>query len=306
MEKIAAVGNLYSPNLGIDFLLANLLAHPYLYQLIIVGVDKGLVSVIEGEDPNSLLIPGWFPKTREWFEREYLPIVIEPTPIPEDLEYTYADRLRLRWGDQLERLTEKLRASPNTRQAVAVLWDPAFDLEAGEVPCINHLWFRISHGKLYLIVTIRSNDMYEGFPENALAMRVLQERIRKAVNPELGLGSLVLISESAHIYGDHWGNADRVVEGHWKDVVTDDRLVRDPGGDFTVEVEGDSIVVRHLAPRGEVLQEWQSRTAQFLLLQVLPFVCLTGHAAYLGAEITRAEMSLRFGVPYTQDRASRP
>lgn len=80
--------------------------------------------------------------------------------------------------DQLLYVYDKLKADPETRQAVISLWNPEEDcylnglrgftddnrglLKSKDFPCSNHLVFLIRNGKLDLTFTIRSNDMIFG------------------------------------------------------------------------------------------------------------------------------------------------
>lgn len=260
-----------------------------------------LVSVIEREDPNDLFIPEWFPFDRERFAK-YLPTVVDTLPVPEGVSYYYSDRMRVRWGDQIAAVMEKLRKSPDTRQATVTLWDPTEDLATKDPPCLNKLWFRIQEKKLFLSAVIRSNDMFRGYPGNALALRVLQEMVRKGVDETLELGHLVITSESAHIYDESWEAAGDVVRAQKKTVVRDERTIVDPSGMFLIALEESEIVVRHLYPTGEDGEEFRGMSALGLYLKIQDLVSLTEHALYLGAELQKAEHALKLGLPYTQDR----
>lgn len=261
----------------------------------------GVVSVITDEDTSELFIPEWFPFAPDYM-KTYLPTVVDKMSVPEGISYYYSDRMRLRWGDQLEEVIQKLRTSPETRQAVISFWDPESDLKTKDSPCLNHIWLRIQDGKLYLFATIRSNDMVRGFPANALALRHLQGMVRDALDPLMPLGHLVINSQSAHIYDESWDMARILVESHWKEVVEDDRSVVDPGGIFLVSVADSEIKVQHLAPSGEFLQEFSGRTALGLYLKLSPYITITEHALYLGAELQKAEFALNLEVPYVQDK----
>ncbi|RLJ09719.1 MAG: hypothetical protein DRP15_02685, partial [Candidatus Aenigmatarchaeota archaeon] len=184
-----------------------------------------LISVITDEDPYNLHIPEFMPCTREQVE-EYIPKVVTDFKA-EGTTYTYGNRMRSWFGvDQVKEAVKKLVKKPIARSVVINLWDSRKDLTIGGSPCINHIWLRIREGKLYMTVTIRSNDMFEGYPENAFGLRVLQETIRKDIIEEskkagkeinLKLGDLVINSQSAHIYDDCFESALSVVEKHLKD-----------------------------------------------------------------------------------------
>jgi len=263
-----------------------------------------LTSIITEEDPVILLIPNWFPFSREEF-LGYLPTVTDAIPVPAGVSYYYGDRMRIRHGDQIAKLVEKLKTSPETRQGVIQLWDQETDILIKDPPCLNHLWVRVQDGRLCLHAVIRSNDMFRAYPANALALRMLQEKIRQESSPELSLGPLVITSESAHIYDESWEAAGRIVEQYRKEVVADQRNIVDPAGIWLISVETGEILAQHLLPSGEEVQQFHGRTAMQLYLQMQEFVSLTEHALYLGAELQKAETALKFGLEYTQDKPLR-
>jgi thymidylate synthase len=141
-------------------------------------------------------------------------------------EYTYHQRLA-DWGtwkqkgpqekgrpgtgvDQVAKVVEKLAAQPFTRQAQAITWMPAEDLDAYDPPCLQSLWYRLlEHGDvLYLNcnVRFRSNDAWGanfmnmfGFTHfnRAAVADPLQERTGRTVE----LGRLNWHADSYHLYG---------------------------------------------------------------------------------------------------------
>ena len=168
-----------------------------------------LMSVISDEDPNNLNVPDFFPSDKQHVN-EYIPRMTKDLPGGTTKnEYTYGSRMRSWFGiDQVKGAVEKLVREPVSRAVVISLWDTVKDLTLGGSPCLNHLWIRINDNKLFMTCIFRSHDMFEGYPENALALRVLQEEIRKEVEQglkakgqdiDLKLGNLIILSQSAHI-----------------------------------------------------------------------------------------------------------
>ncbi|CAO3428592.1 hypothetical protein [Azospirillum argentinense] len=86
----------------------------------------------------------------------------------------------------LESLKKKLGKS-DTRQAVAQIFDRS-DLKPtnGDVPCTTTLQFLPRRGKLNLITTMRSNDVYRGFPGDVFAFTFIQELAARSLGLELG------------------------------------------------------------------------------------------------------------------------
>lgn len=79
---------------------------------------------------------------------------------------------------QVEELVRKLRESPNTRQAVIVLWRPE-DLSAitPDVPCTVALQYQRRDSLLWATTFMRSNDAWLGFPYDVFAFTCMQRLI---------------------------------------------------------------------------------------------------------------------------------
>jgi len=259
-----------------------------------------LISVITDEDSDDPYVPAWFPVERSALE-EYYPTVLEAMETPPGVSYCYGERMRRRWGDQVAWAIEALKRSPETRRVVVSLWDQLEDSKSSDPPCLNHLWFRVRQNDLTLTATIRSNDMFGAYPQNALALRKLQKLVANGVGT--GIGVLVINSQSAHLYDDTWEASRAIVADYWRKVVKDPRLIHDPRGNFLVSVTGKRIVVEHQAPTGELLQRFEGQTALSLYIKLAPFVSITEHALYLGAELQKAELAIRLGLRYKQDKS---
>jgi thymidylate synthase len=132
------------------------------------------------------------------------------------LHGAYGPRLRhwsLQHGDvdQLENCFQRLRKDLYTRQASIVILDPAIDFTTPtkDVPCNNYLQFLYRENKLDLVVYVRSNDLYLGFPYDIFEWTMLQEIFAKALNVELGqyhhlVGSL-------HIYTQDFEKFNKII-----------------------------------------------------------------------------------------------
>jgi thymidylate synthase len=116
-----------------------------------------------------------------------------------------------------------------------------------------------------------------------------------------GLGDLVTVAGSAHVYEECWPAASALLERESHLVERVPRFTRDPRGSFAVRLEDGALAVDHYTPDGELLATHRGRTAEELRHRLAPFVGLSSHALYLGAELQKAELALRLGVPYTQD-----
>ncbi len=262
-----------------------------------------LISVISKEDPENFHIPEFWDKTRI---SEYIPRVTQDIKTPSS--YTYGSRMRSWFGlDQIQGAIDKLSREPISRAVVVNLWDSTKDLTIGGSPCVNHIWLRIRDDKLHMTVTIRSNDMFEGYPENAYGLRALQGLIRKEIskklNKEIGLGDLTINSQSAHIYEDCFVKARSIVEKYYHKYVMPAPLQWDPRGSFYIEITDDEIIVHHLSGSNEVIGAYSGKTAKELRDKIIrdSVVGNTAHAMYLGIELARAEYALKRGEEYKQD-----
>lgn len=268
-----------------------------------------LVSVVESEDPDTLYVPSYLPCTREQLE-EYFPRVLTAAEY-KDTAYTYGQRLRTHFGvDQVEEIISKLSADLDTRSATAVLWDSRTDNVGHGAPCINHIWARAREGRLYLTATIRSNDMYSAWPENAFALRRLQalvaDEVSSRAGTKLALGELVTLSESAHIYSDCWADAGRAVATFYDKEVPAAESRQDPSGSFVITLDGARIICEHISPSGEHVATFTGETAAHVahLISRAGAISRTDHALYVGRELARAEAALRNGeiLRYVQDQ----
>ncbi len=86
------------------------------------------------------------------------------------------------------------------------------------------------------------------------------------------------------------------------------RFQPDPLGNFLIAVGNGEIVAAHATTTaGPSGQRFTGRTAAEVYRAILAagLVSQLDHAAYLGAELARAEMALQAGLPYRQDRPPR-
>ena len=109
--------------------------------------------------------------------------------------------------DQLRDVYEKIKADPDTRQAVAVIYNPLFDNidnDTKDRPCNLLLSFKLRNGKLDLSVYNRSNDLHWGtFGANLCQFSTILEAMATWLNVEVG--SYYQITDSLHVYLDDYG-----------------------------------------------------------------------------------------------------
>lgn len=122
---------------------------------------------------------------------------------PRYLEFTggamtgaYGPRLR----DQLEHVLMALRDDPDTRQAVAVIWDPSRDLllAHGDRPCTVYISFMIRRGTLITSTYMRSQDVYLGLTYDLVMFSQLHQTMANLLH--LPAGDHVHTVQSLHLY----------------------------------------------------------------------------------------------------------
>jgi thymidylate synthase len=104
-----------------------------------------------------------------------------------------------------------LRKDPDTRQAVIRIFDDS-DL-AGvtkDVPCTLSLQLLLRGGKLHGVMTMRSNDLWLGFPYDCFNF----SQLTNSMAGELGVetGSFTLQAGSSHIYEQDWHKVRDIIE----------------------------------------------------------------------------------------------
>lgn len=256
-----------------------------------------LVAVITDENPKEVKWEDYFQFSREHLEN-YLPLVVSNKEV-KGVNYTYGTRLRAWRGiDQIKSLVQKLKKSPDTRRAVAVTWDVEKDHDHEEAPCLDVVQCLVQENKLFMTAFIRSNDMFEAWPENAIALRSLQYSIAEELS--LPVGSLTTISGSAHIYERNWKLAQDLLT-KYPPVV--ERL-NDPRGNIVIYLQEGLIMIEHQSPEGKVVEMMHGKTAAELYVELAKKQKVSDiyHAFYIGKELDRAELALKKGLTYSQER----
>lgn len=120
---------------------------------------------------------------------------------------TVADRLYAwptRTGkklDQLRKVITELRENPNSRRAIAQVWNPEDDLPGGSTQSPSghcSLYFAIRDKALNLAVNSRSVDAWNGELPNMLALVGLQRRIAERL--QVPVGRFTHFIASYHLY----------------------------------------------------------------------------------------------------------
>lgn len=286
-----------------------------------------VIAVVTGEDPDNVFFAPWLPTTPAELENYYPKILSPQLPLPgiilsgiqlgfgeryhhpresgamTGVSYTYGGRLRNYRGvshDQISAMIEQLRKVSYTRRAVAITWDALVDGGTDHPPCLIQLLTSVQKENLFLTAHFRSHDIYGAWPENVFALRKLQGQIASEVGVEIG--PLTVISHSAHIYADRWQVTQEVLDRYYPESLT---WVDDARGNFLIYTKDGTIIVEHsMTMEGKTGIRFEGRTARELYARIInsQLVSLPEHAAYLGSELKKAELALKLGFEYHQDK----
>jgi len=112
-----------------------------------------------------------------------------------EVDGAYGPRAR----DQIAGAVEKLLADPDTRQAVALVWNTSDPLLGSkDVPCTVALSFYVSDERLCLHVQMRSWDVMLGLCYDLMQFAILQLSVANALSRQGG--ALTVTATSLHLY----------------------------------------------------------------------------------------------------------
>lgn len=106
----------------------------------------------------------------------------------------YGGRLRANLDEglsQLHYVHDVLRSQRNSRQAVCTLWQAsdlvhAVEGDKRDLPCTLSWQFLLRDNKLHMVVTMRSNDAWLGFPYDVFAFTTIQRLIANSLGATCG------------------------------------------------------------------------------------------------------------------------
>lgn len=125
----------------------------------------------------------------------------------------------IRWGsnldntgsrlrDQLEHIVELLVRDPDSRQAVGLIWRTEDHEGNASFLCATQVQYLVRDGRLHAITTMRSNDVWNGLPNNLFAFGQLQLTLANALRVEPG--TYTHAAASMHLYERHREAAEKV------------------------------------------------------------------------------------------------
>lgn len=256
-----------------------------------------LLSIIQNPKSNPNNLPNWAPFTKtdianyvnKFFTAEK----------KQDVAYDYGDRILAHWGEnQIDNMIAELQHSRHSRRAMVLIWDPRTDARSTSPPCIVNIQAVVREKYLHLSAYIRSNDIFRAYPLNAFALAALQEHIASQLR-NVKIGSLSILSFSAHIYSDCWDACERAafVFGERKRT-----FQQDPRGNFVFRLANGQVSADHYSPAGDLLQTIIAPNVGDLGNAIMPFVGRVDHSMYLTRELMKLQLCQASGEPYIQDR----
>jgi thymidylate synthase len=122
--------------------------------------------------------------------------------------------------DQIQYIIDSLSACTHTRRSQAITWMPTCDPKTDDPPCLQRIWCRLVRDEEGYVLNMnthwRSRDLYKAWFMNAYALTDLQKIIAEKISKKLGssvrVGRYVDISDSLHIYGAYFTNAQVEVD----------------------------------------------------------------------------------------------
>jgi len=280
---------------------------------------SNLAAVVTDEDSENPNIAEYFsftPKDVEHYKEEFL-----SSECPPGVSYTYGQRIYA-FGpnkvNQAEIMIKKLQNDPNDRGAVAILYDPWHDnqldvevpLEKGfRNPCLVLIQSTIKDGKLELTGFFRSNDMFNGWPENAVGLRAFQGWMAKRLGRPVG--SLTTVSMRAHIYEEPWEQVGNILNKYSANLHSE---IADPRGNLLIELNPElgKISVTHQDSLGQQLHKTKTFDGRKSGASVQAerwvaegdFISSAQHGLYLGREFLMAELAAKLRLPYHQSKGN--
>lgn len=107
--------------------------------------------------------------------------------------------------DQISKLIQQIRTSPDSRRLMVVAYNPAYVDEMALPPCHSLFQFYVANGKLSCQLYQRSADTFLGVPFNIASYALLTHMV--AQQCELDVGEFIWTGGDTHLYSNHLDQA---------------------------------------------------------------------------------------------------
>ncbi len=108
--------------------------------------------------------------------------------------------------DQIAWLVEEIKRNPDSRRLIINAWNVGDLPKMALMPCHTMFQFYVANGKLSCQLYQRSGDIFLGVPFNIASYALLTHMIAQAC--DLGVGDFVHTLGDAHLYSNHFDQAD--------------------------------------------------------------------------------------------------
>jgi hypothetical protein len=228
---------------------------------------------------------------------------------PEGADYSYAERLQGRpssdreangpaFSSQLESTIERLTRSHDTQSGTLVLLGPTDLDRLDDAPCVVSITFNIVEERLYGTYVLRSEDVHNAWPLDALSLVRLQREVAERIG--IPVASATFIMHSAHIEERDWDKAQKTLDQWFQRPLP---LQTDPAGLFLFGLdEGRSRAMLITHEADAVLWEGEFASPEDLswyIVDVMPWLSAQ-HIRYIGQECGSLMRALQEGEEYVQ------
>ena len=147
--------------------------------------------------------------------------------------------------------------------------------------------------------------MYGAAPANWYGLSKLMEFVSEKINVKIG--TLTTISASAHIYERDWPEASKIIGKYPMTIYSEKRSCRlDPKGYFLIKINHKlgEIILEHYNNQNELLYVIKGKNSEEISHELANHTrgLRPEHYIYLGRELMKAEMALKYGLKYIQDK----
>lgn len=147
--------------------------------------------------------------------------------------------------DQLPYVLDCLVSDPSTRQAVISIWRER-PRPSKDIPCTLSLQFLIRDSRLNCIATMRSSDIWLGWPYDVFNFSMISKYICELLHQKgfpVYLGDLYFTAGSQHLYEQNFEAANKIVEFYTK---YEDKMVWDESKFVQQPIDGVCGIIEHL------------------------------------------------------------
>lgn len=153
--------------------------------------------------------------------------------------YKYSDDGKIlngAYGPRIKRslmkIVETLKKDPDSRRAVVpIYWKEDAVLDSNDIPCTIGFQFLIRNNKLDMIVNMRSNDIFLGFPYDIFNFTMWQEYVACKLN--IDIGTYTHIANNLHFYEE---NREKIVKASLVENVKENEMEKMPRKDLETQL----------------------------------------------------------------------